>query len=206
MLNTLRRAAWLFCVVCAVAAFVGIFALTLQTPEQTTALSQAAERHVTPITSTSPSTGTTGASLGGGSASPVGIRQTVRNLLKRAAAKLLSYANIRAWAHVPEFFVQGLLLFGVAALWPPRDERETPAKHLRARYRIPLQGRLAIALALCVACSLFDQIHKVFVPGREFDPRDLLFDATGYLLALAVVAFAAGVAKRIQVRMVTKNC
>ena len=35
-----------------------------------------------------------------------------------AAGALLSVANIRRWAHVPEFFLQGLFLFGAAALWP----------------------------------------------------------------------------------------
>ena len=91
-------------------------------------------------------------------------------------------ANVRRWAHVPEFFVQGIFLFGAAALWPQARGRASG-----------LRVRLGMALLACVACSLFDQVHKEFVPGREFDARDLIFDAMGYALALLVVVAVAGV-------------
>ena len=102
-----------------------------------------------------------------------------------AAGALLSVANIRRWAHVPEFFLQGLFLFGAAALWPQ-------GRHGARRGQGP-RGRLLVALAACAACSLFDQVHKAFVPGREFDALDLPFDAAGYLFALLLVVFIAGV-------------
>ena len=37
-----------------------------------------------------------------------------------------------------------------------------------------------------MANSLFDQTHKMFVLGREFDACDLGFDALGYLAAIAL--------------------
>lgn len=36
------------------------------------------------------------------------------------------------------------------------------------------------AMAICLVCSLADQTHKLFIPGREFDGRDLVLDAVGY--------------------------
>lgn len=163
-----RRVAWVLCLVGAVVAFAVTFALTEQTPEQTTALSSSVERTVVP--SASP-----GATIGGGGG---------------VASALLSVANVRRWAHVPEFFVQGLFLFGAAALWPVAHGRRLPR----------LRVRLAMVLLACAACSLFDQVHKAFVPGREFDVCDLPFDAAGYLLALAVVAVTAAVVRRAATR------
>ncbi|MBM6775485.1 VanZ family protein [Olsenella profusa] len=162
--SRIRWVAWALCLAGAVAAFAVTFALTEQTPEQTSALSSSVERAVAPV-----APGSQGATAGGGG---------------DVASILLSVANVRRWAHVPEFFAQGLFLFGAAVLWPA------------ARRRLPgLRVRLAVALLACVACSLFDQAHKAFVPGREFDVRDLPFDAAGYLLALAVVVVTAGVVR-----------
>lgn len=79
--------------------------------------------------------------------------------------------------HVPEFFLQGLFLFGATELWPGS--------------RLGRRARYGIALLTCVGCSLFDQVYKASVPGREFDARDLLFDALGYLLAMVVVIVLA---------------
>ena len=50
---------------------------------------------------------------------------------------------------------------------------------------------------LCVLASLFDQTHKLFVPGREFDAGDLLFDLLGYSTAIAFVLLARMALKRI---------
>lgn len=61
-----------------------------------------------------------------------------------------------------------------------------------------LAARSAIALAACAACSLFDQTHKLFVPGREFDAGDLLFDAAGYLTAWLLVFGVAALVGRFR--------
>ncbi len=158
---------WVLCLLGAVASFAVTFALTGQTPQETMALSQSVERAMAPDAAAVASGAASSAGGGGG-----------------VVATLLSVANVRRWAHVPEFFVQGLFLFGAAALWP----------RAWVRGRVPgLWVRLGMALLACVACSLFDQVHKAFVPGREFDARDLLFDALGYVLALLVVVAVSGV-------------
>ena len=51
------------------------------------------------------------------------------------------------------------------------------------------------SLGACMAGSLFDQTHKLFVPVRHFDWKDLPFDAFGYLAAVVVVFAAYGMAK-----------
>lgn len=163
--SRLRRIAWVLCLLGAVGAFAITFVLTEQAPQETTALSQSVERIVT--------SGAAGTAAGG-----VAVTAGGGNVI----AALLSVANVRRWAHVPEFFVQGIFLFGAAALWP---QARGQASGLRVR--------LGAALLACVACSLFDQAHKAFVPGREFDARDLIFDAMGYALALLVVVAVAGV-------------
>lgn len=169
-MRSIARVALALCLIGAAISFAVTFALTEQTPEETTALSGGVEASIVSAT-----VGGVGVANAASDGSAAGV-----------AAALLSFADIRAWAHVPEFFLQGFFLFGAAALWPHAvdiDGEEAGRK-----------GRYGIALLACVACSLFDQVHKVFVPGREFDARDLLFDALGYLLALAaVLALSAAV-------------
>lgn len=54
----------------------------------------------------------------------------------------------------------------------------------------------AMPVGICPAYSLFDQIHKLFVPGREFDAMDLGFDAMGYMAACALVFCIASLLHR----------
>lgn len=54
-----------------------------------------------------------------------------------------------------------------------------------------------LASAACALAFLFDQTHKLFVPGREFDAGDLLFDLLGYAASAALVFLAYGVMKRV---------
>lgn len=79
---------------------------------------------------------------------------------------------VRKLAHTVEFFVIGLFTAAVSIVWSRRDDR-------RRSFRS--------AFGLSVAASLFDQSHKLFVPGREFDVVDLAFDALGYYSAIRLV-------------------
>ena len=90
------------------------------------------------------------------------------------AGELLG-VSIRRWAHVVEFGVLGLFV-AVAA----------------CRMLCPRLARAAgVSLAICLACSLFDQCHKLFVPGRHFEGADLVMDAVGYMLTILVVCLLA---------------
>ena len=55
--------------------------------------------------------------------------------------------------------------------------------------------RCVPVLLFCAACSVGDQVHKIFVPGRHFDVIDLGFDAAGYVTAMLLVLLAAALVR-----------
>ncbi|MBN2944056.1 MAG: VanZ family protein [Collinsella sp.] len=90
-----------------------------------------------------------------------------------APVRLWMGANIRRVAHTVEFFFVGLFASLAAVCL---NKRASPTR-LRC---VPL-------LAFCAVCSVGDQVHKIFVPGRHFDMIDLGFDAAGYVVAMLLV-------------------
>lgn len=99
-----------------------------------------------------------------------------------APVRLWMGANIRRVAHTVEFFFVGLFAsLAVVCL----DKRVSPTRLWRVS-----------ALAFCVVCSVGDQVHKIFVPGRHFDVVDLGFDAAGYIAAMLLVLLAAVLVQR----------
>lgn len=90
-----------------------------------------------------------------------------------APVRLWMGAHIRRVAHTVEFFFVGLFASLAAVCL---DKRVSPTR-LRC---VPL-------LAFCAVCSVGDQVHKIFVPGRHFDMIDLGFDAAGYVVAMLLV-------------------
>lgn len=85
---------------------------------------------------------------------------------------LMQITSVRKWAHAVEFAA-----FGAAAFWLLRSWLS----------RLSLRRTAMLALTISVAYSVLDQVHKLFVPGREFDATDLIFDAVGYILAIVMV-------------------
>lgn len=115
-----------------------------------------------------------------------GVVYIVLDLMNGGAAP--SSAEVGAWlklarrlAHVVEFFLVGVCVSLACRAWLPQGDRR---RHMRW------------TLFLCVAASLFDQTHKLFVAGREFDPLDLLFDAAGYGMAMLTVAGISSLIRR----------
>ena len=99
-----------------------------------------------------------------------------------APVRLWMGANIRRVAHTVEFFFVGLFASATA---------ECLGECLPcARFRYVL------ALLFCAVCSVGDQVHKIFVPGRHFDVVDLGFDAAGYIAAMLLVLLAAVLVQR----------
>lgn len=90
-----------------------------------------------------------------------------------APVRLWMGANIRRVAHTVEFFFVGLFASTTAACLGEC----LPC----ARFRY------ALAALFCAVCSVGDQVHKIFVPGRHFDMIDLGFDAAGYVTAMLLV-------------------
>lgn len=98
-----------------------------------------------------------------------------------APVRLWMGANIRRVAHTVEFFFVGLF----ASLAAVCLDKRVPITRLRC---VPV-------LAFCAVCSVGDQVHKIFVPGRHFDMIDLCFDAAGYVTAMLLVLLAAALAR-----------
>lgn len=99
-----------------------------------------------------------------------------------APVRLWMGANIRRVAHTVEFFFVGLFASATVACLGEC----LPC----ARFRYVL------ALLFCAVCSVGDQVHKIFVPGRHFDIIDLGFDAAGYVTAMLLVLLAVALVQR----------
>ena len=78
--------------------------------------------------------------------------------------------TIRRLAHIGEF-----ALVGVAASLAMLSWRGCT---LRA---------VGLALVICLAAAVADELHKIWVPGRHFDPADVLLDIAGFAPAALLV-------------------
>lgn len=77
---------------------------------------------------------------------------------------------VRKGAHAFVFFVQtGLLLFPLRELIPQKKPRRW------------------LALALCAALALSDEVHQFFVPGRSCKLTDVLIDSLGGMCFLVLL-------------------
>lgn len=88
--------------------------------------------------------------------------------------------GIRHWAHAAEFWLLGMFV--------------SLAAYCALRPRLLAPG--VLSLIVCAACSLIDQCHKLFVPGRHFDCFDLVMDALGYCVAILMVLLVAKLLER----------
>ena len=103
-----------------------------------------------------------------------------------ASIRMWVGANVRRVAHTVEFFFVGLFASVIVVCFSRRPWS--------------VCSRCVPVLLFCAACSVGDQVHKIFVPGRHFDIIDLGFDAAGYvtamLLVLLVAALVTALARR----------
>ena len=77
--------------------------------------------------------------------------------------------TIRRLAHIAEFAALGVSASAVCAMALG-----------------PTVGAWLLSAGVSLLASLIDELHKAFVPGRHFDPADLVLDAAGYLSATAL--------------------
>ena len=167
-------------VVLLVVTLASIWILTEQNVEQTSSLSESTARAVEGQ-SASVRPETAGETQAGDAAGDAGSKATVAHPDPLAPVRLWMGANIRRVAHTVEFFFVGLF----ASLAVVCLGECLPC----ARFRYVL------ALLFCAVCSVGDQVHKIFVPGRHFDMIDRGFDAAGYVTAMLLVLLAAALAR-----------
>lgn len=162
-------------VVLLVVTLAGIWMLTEQSAEQTSLLSESTA-HVVEGQAAGAQSGDAGKTRATGAAEVADQTDGVR-ADPLAPVRMWMATNIRRVAHTVEFFFVGLFSSAAAACLGERI--------LRTRLRC-----LLVPL-FCVACSVGDQVHKIFVPGRHFDVIDLGFDAAGYTVAMLLVLLVA---------------
>ena len=167
-------------VVLLVVTLASIWILTEQNVEQTSSLSESTARAVEGQ-SASVQPEPAGEIQAGDAAGDAGSTATVAHPDPLTPVRLWMGANIRRVAHTVEFFFVGLFASATAACLGEC----LPC----ARFRYVL------ALLFCAVCSVGDQVHKIFVPGRHFDMIDLGFDAAGYVTAMLLVLLAAALAR-----------
>lgn len=163
-----------------------IWALTVQTPTDTTALSNGWAAVISQVTGLSFS-------------QAAWVARKVVHTFEFLPVGLFLALTAIAWNREP-VWQQGRYRQRAGAR--PNRQPALRGRHVRTddvlaavtRHRVCL---LAAVVALCFACSLGDQMHKMFVPGREFDALDMCFDAVGYLLGIWL---AAVIARRVRLR------
>lgn len=168
-------------VVLLVVTLASIWMLTEQSVEQTSSLSESTA-HVVEGQSASLQPETAGETQAGDAAGDADSATTAAHPDPLAPVRIWMGTNIRRVAHTVEFFFVGLFASLAAVCL---DKRVSPAR-LRC---VPV-------LAFCAVCSIGDQVHKIFVPGRHFDVIDLGFDAAGYVTAMLLMLLAAALARR----------
>lgn len=159
-------------VVLLVVTLASIWMLTEQNVEQTSSLSESTARAVEGrVADVRPDAAQE--SQAGDAVGDAGSAATVAHPDPLAPVRMWMGANIRRVAHTVEFFFVGLFASTTVACLGER----LPC----ARFRYVL------AALFCAVCSVGDQVHKIFVPGRHFDMIDLGFDAVGYVTAMLLV-------------------
>ncbi len=168
-------------VVLLVVTLASIWMLTEQNVEQTSSLSESTARAVEGQ-SVSVQSETAGETQAGDAVGGAGSTTATVHPDPLAPVRLWMGANIRRVAHTVEFFFVGLFASATVACLGEC----LPC----ARFRY------VFALLFCAVCSVGDQVHKIFVPGRHFDMIDLGFDAAGYVTAMLLVLLAAVLVQR----------
>ena len=168
-------------VVLLVVTLASIWMLTEQNVEQTSSLSESTARAVEGQ-SVSVQPETAGETQAGDAAGDADSTTGAIHPDPLAPVRLWMGANIRRVAHTVEFFFVGLFASATVACLGEC----LPC----ARFRY------VFALLFCAVCSVGDQVHKIFVPGRHFDMIDLGFDAAGYVTAMLLVLLAAVLVQR----------
>ena len=165
-------------VVLLAATLAGIWMLTEQSAEQTSLLSESTA-HVVEGQAAGTQSGGAEETRATGAAEAADQTDGVR-ADPLAPVRMWMAANIRRVAHTVEFFFVGLFS-SAAAVCLGEHLLRTRLRHL-------------LVLLFCVVCSVGDQVHKIFVPGRHFDVVDLGFDAAGYIVAMLLVLLMATLA------------
>lgn len=177
MAHTKKIIGWT-AIVLFVATLVGIWVLTEQNAVQTSLLSESTSRVVEGQAVGVQAAGIAGeAQAGDGMAEGTDSAVSTVQSGRLASIRMWVGANVRRVAHTVEFFFVGLFASVIVVCFSKRPWS--------------VCSRCVPVLLFCAACSVGDQVHKIFVPDRHFDIIDLGFDAAGYVSAMLLVLLVA---------------
>ena len=160
------------------ATLAGIWVLTEQNAVQTSLLSESTARVVEGQAAGVQATGATGETqTGDGMTEGANPAASTVQSGRLASIRMWVGTNVRRVAHTVEFFFVGLFASVIVVCFSRRPWSAC--------------SRCVPVLLFCAACSVGDQVHKIFVPGRHFDIIDLGFDAAGYVIAMLLVLLVA---------------
>lgn len=160
------------------ATLVGIWVLTEQNAVQTSLLSESTARVVEGQAAGVQAAGIAGETRAGdGMAEGADSAASAVQSGRLASIRMWVGTNVRRVAHTVEFFFVGLFASVIVVCFSRRPWS--------------VCSRCVPVLLFCAACSVGDQVHKIFVPGRHFDMIDLGFDAAGYITAMLLVLLIA---------------
>ena len=154
------------------ATLAGIWVLTEQNAVQTSLLSESTARVVAGETQ-----------AGDGMTESTNPAASTVQPGRLASIRMWVGANVRRVAHTVEFFFVGLFASVIVVCFSRRPWS--------------VCSRCVPVFLFCAACSVGDQVHKIFVPGRHFDVIDLGFDAAGYVTAMLLVLLAAALVRHV---------
>lgn len=164
------------------ATLTGIWVLTEQNAVETSLLSESTARVVEGQTTGVQAVDATGEAqaeygmTGGADSAASNVRSG-----RLASIRMWVGTNVRRVAHTVEFFFVGLFASVVVGCFSRRPWS--------------VCSRCVPVLLFCAVCSVGDQVHKIFVPGRHFDVIDLGFDAAGYVTAMLLVLLTAALVR-----------
>lgn len=164
------------------ATLAGIWVLTEQNAVQTSLLSESTARVVEGQAASVQAVDATGEAqaengmTGGTDSAASNVRSG-----RLASIRMWVGTNVRRVAHTVEFFFVGLFASVIVVCFSRRPWS--------------VCSRCVPVLLFCAVCSVGDQVHKIFVPGRHFDVIDLGFDAAGYVIAMPLVLLAAALVR-----------
>ena len=160
------------------ATLAGIWVLTEQNAVQTSLLSESTARVVEGQAAGVQTAGIAGETRAGdGMAEGADSAASAVQSGRLASIRMWVGTNVRRVAHTVEFFFVGLFASVIVVCFSRRPWS--------------VCSRCVPVLLFCAACSVGDQVHKIFVPGRHFDMIDLGFDAAGYITAMLLVLLIA---------------
>jgi len=160
------------------ATLAGIWVLTEQNAVQTSLLSESTTRVVEGQAASVQAADATGEAqtengiTGGTDSAASNVRSG-----RLASIRMWVGTNVRRVAHTVEFLFASVVVVCFS------------------RRPWSVCSRCVPVLLFCAACSVGDQVHKIFVPGRHFDVIDLGFDAAGYVTAMLLVLLAAALVR-----------